>query len=254
MTRTRRARSRPTSGRPNGYLPIPTHRTVAGLASVAVVSTLGVIAASPLAVTAPWLCLAAGAHWRARSRADADRRRLAADLPPFVDGLTQRLKSGGSLSQALRSCVGSEPVEAELLPFRAGLAAGLGVEASLERVRAGSAGAGERPPGIDLLVITISVLVRRGGAALPSLERLNDTLRSAEWIAQEVRTQSGHAVASALLMAALPAVFVAGLASIDRRLARFYAFDIGGAACLIGAGALSYAGWWWMTRIVRDGQ
>ena len=225
----------------------------AALASLAA-SILALAVGSPTGVVAPWLATAAALHCRAGSRRHHERRRLLADLPLFVDSLIQRLKAGGSLSQALRATTGSGPVESHLLPLRSTLSAGLGLDVALRRQRTHLADDPQQSPPIHLLINTIAVLVSRGGPALPSLERLNDTLRSAQWIDSEVDTQAGQATASAMALAALPALFVVGLLMIDQRLLRFYLFEATGAVCLAVAGALSYLGWWWMNRIIRRQQ
>lgn len=97
---------------------------------------------------------------------------------------------------------------------------------------------------------TMAVLVERGGPALPSLERLSDTLRSSQALQAENEMQAGQATASSAALVALPGLFIAGLAVADERLRRFYFLEAGGAACLLGAGLLSYFGWWLMQRLI----
>lgn len=240
--------------------------------------TVGLVAGSPaLVVGCP---LAVGCTWhRRRAAAAGARRSAAADRTiELVAVLLQHLKAGSSLSQSLRAAtsgrvsssgVGSARAagvgpDAVLAGIRAAADAGAGLELALVRA-AGTRGGGAGPgspvaPGADrkgahgsdvaLLVLTLLVLVQRGGPALPALERLDDTLRSARWVEQETAAQASQATASALALAALPALFVTVLALLDADLARFYAFHPLGAACLAGSAALAYAGWWWMHHIV----
>ena len=231
----------------------PRRRLLAGAVAVAsAISVAGMTIASPTLVVGPWLSAAAAMHWYLGTQRHDDRTRLLADLPPFVDALIQRLKAGGSLSQALRATTGSRPVESHLVPLRSTLSAGLGLDAAVRRQRAHLAAAAPSDlQALHLFVNTIAVLVDRGGPALPSLERLNDTLRSVQWIDSEVETQAAQATASALVLAALPGLFVVGLIALDRRLMDFYLFQLSGAVCLTVAFALSYLGWWWMNRIIR---
>lgn len=240
--------------------------------------TVGLVAGSPaLAVGGP---LAVGCTWhRRRAAAASARRRAAADRTiELVAVLLQHLKAGGSLSQSLRAATsgrvsssraGSAPAagmgpDEVLSGIRAAADAGAGLELALARA-AGTRGSGAGPGSsvvsgagrkgahgsdVALLVLTLLVLVQRGGSALPALERLDDTLRSARWVEQETAAQASQATASALALAALPALFVTVLALLDADLARFYAFHPLGAACLAGSAALAYAGWWWMHHIV----
>ncbi|MDH4363160.1 MAG: hypothetical protein OEY70_03605 [Acidimicrobiia bacterium] len=183
--------------------------------------------------------------------------------------LLQHLKAGSSLAQSLRAvtsapspsyCPGPGPVRSAhpgpdevLAGIRAAADAGAGLEMALARSAAlavGSGPVGDDGTRVGLLVRTLLVLVQRGGPALPALERLDDTLRSARWVEQETAAHASQATASALALAALPALFVAALALLDADLARFYAFHPLGAACLSASALLAYVGWWWMHRLV----
>lgn len=221
------------------------------------ISTVGVFAAmagglvvgSPTLVVGTPLIWVAWRHWSAFARRRSETERLSAELPPFIDGLVQQLKAGRSLATVLRAGVGPAaegPVSVHLRPVESALAAGFRLEAALARIEH------SQPPGIDLVVNTLLTLVRRGGPAVPSLERLNDTLRSAQWVDLEVRAQAAQATASAGALAGLPVVFIVGLGLIDGRLARFYLYNPIGAICLITAGLLSYLGWWWMQHLIAS--
>ncbi|MEZ5407775.1 MAG: hypothetical protein R2761_07105 [Acidimicrobiales bacterium] len=197
--------------------------------------------------------------------ASAGRAASADRTIELVAALLQHLKAGSSLAQSLRAVTsgpgaGPRPVPSAhpgpdevLAGIRAAADAGAGLEMALARAAARAAGAGMvggDGGGVGLLVRTLLVLVQRGGPALPALERLDDTLRSARWVEQETAAQASQATASAQALAALPALFVAGLALLDADLARFYAFHPLGAACLTTSALLGYAGWWWMHRLV----
>ncbi|MDH3679160.1 MAG: type II secretion system F family protein [Acidimicrobiia bacterium] len=224
------------------------------LTAAIVVTALGIGLGSPLLVAGPLLAVGLGSHWRAAHRRQLARRRMAAELPAFVDRLIQQLKAGGSLAQAVRTTIGPAGVEGPLQLLRGGLDAGLGLGAALRWQKQATSGAyRDQAPELALLLNTLTVLVDRGGPALPSLERLNDTLRSADAIDAEIRVQAGQATASAVVLAGLPVLFVIALIVVERRLRSFYLFEPGGAVCVAVAGTLSYAGWWWMQRIVESG-
>ncbi|MEL7207301.1 MAG: hypothetical protein AAGK32_03555 [Actinomycetota bacterium] len=153
-------------------------------------------------------------HRRRRSRQRSARRSAAIAA---VDALIQRLKAGGTLRQA----TGPD---------------GVGLDAVVDD---------------ELVATTLQVLTRRGGRALPSLERLSDTLRSAHAMEREARAQAGQATASAALMVILPLAFAVALALIDDRLRTFYLWHPLGTACLAVAVALSHLGWWLMERTIE---
>ena len=191
------------------------------LAPVVVISGLAatVIASPTLAVLPPalvgWACHARLRALRRRRSIRAEKCAIAA-----VDTLIQDLKAGGSLGATLRR------------------------NQSMTEAVVGS-------PDGRLVEATLGVLVQRGGRAVPSLERLNDTLRSAHALRAEVVAQAGQATASASLMAALPAVFVAALALADERLWAFYLYRPTGTACLLTSAGLSHLGWWSMQRVIE---
>ncbi len=181
----------------------------------------GLVVGSPaVAVVTPLGILWA---WHAWSRSvtaagTAARRRRRIEE---VDALIQQLKAGASLRTALSpGLVGDDP-------------------------------GGPPDEASDALVsTTVAVLVARGGAALPSLERLSDTLRSVEATEAEARAQAGQATASATVLAVLPAVFAAVLAVADPRLRTFYVSQVLGALCLAASVVLSHLGWWLMHRLI----
>lgn len=226
---------------------------------------VGLVAGSPLLVAGGPLAAGCAWHWRRAATASAHHRAAADRTIELVATLLQHLKAGRSLSQSLRAATsGLGPAPGTPVPsgpdevlarIRAAADAGAGMEMALARAAAGAAGSATAPDdgsGIGLLVRTLLVLVQRGGPSLPALERLDDTLRSARGVEQETAAQASQATASALALAALPALFVALLVLLDADLARFYAFHPLGTVCLTSSALLAYAGWWWMHRIVSD--
>ncbi len=237
----------------------------AGLVAAALGAAAGAITGSPALMVGGPLAASCAWHWRRAAAATAGRAAAADRTIELVAILLQHLKAGGSLSQSLRAVTsdrgprsapaGRSGPDDVLAGIRAAADAGAGLELALARAAAtGRAGPGAVRAaggnGVALLVRTLLVLVQRGGPALPALEQLDDTLRSARWVEQETAAQASQATASALALAALPALFVAVLALLDADLARFYAFHPLGAACLAGSAVLAYGGWWWMHRIV----
>lgn len=192
----------------------------------------GIALGSPaVAVVTPLAALWGWHAWRqalvvARTQ---ERRRRRVER---VDELIQQLKAGASLGAALRAD-GSAP------RFD---------RAAVER--AGSGRVEETTEGDVLVATTVAVLAARGGAALPSLERLSDTLRSADAATAEARAQAGQATASATVLAVLPGVFALVLAAADARLRTFYLVEPLGALCLAASVALSHLGWWLMQHLI----
>ncbi|MFV0257191.1 MAG: type II secretion system F family protein [Acidimicrobiales bacterium] len=218
------------------------------IGGVVAASASGVIAGSPLLTVAPALLVGAAYHRRHRAAEHRRRVRLAEDLAAYVDELIQRLVVGGSLAAAVRDpgalADPASPLHQVLAPVRTALDDGAPLDDALAALP------DPAPPGVELLVGTLRTLVDRGGPAVPSLERLSDTVRSAHALDQELRAQAGQATASAGALTLLPGLFALAMAALDPRLASLYLRHPAGAACLVGAGLLSHAGWWWMDRLV----
>ena len=240
------------------YQPQPVARTARPfeqrwlIGTVVMASCVGVVLSSPLIVAAPVLLAGAWRHRSKRRRGRDYQRRLAAEIPLFVDELIQRLKGGGSLNAALREAVGSlqrhdtgpTPLARIMAPLDARLSVGVGLSRALRFVDQNAS------PGIVLLVGTLQMLVRRGGPALPSLERLGDTLGSSQALDAEVQTQAAQARASASVLVALPALFIGLVTALDGDMARFYLFHPLGGVCLLAAAGLAYVSWWWMDAVI----
>lgn len=238
-----------------------------GLVAAAVVAAMagGWWVGSPAAVVGPPLVAAGARHWAQVTLHKNERARAAALTLALVDALIQQLRGGRSLAQAVRSVTewrspGPGALSAANHPalsrLRAGLNAGAGLEVALARASGWAPGGPARSvpglgdDGLGLTFAALLVLVQRGGPALPALERLDDTLRSAHWVEQEARVQTAQATTSAVALAAVPVLFAAALALLDPDLARFYCFEPLGAVCLTVSGLLSYLSWWWMHRII----
>ncbi len=224
---------------------------LASVTSAAITSIGGLVIGSPTLVVGPWLVAVAWRRSRRSAAVDADDRLLHAALPPFLDALAQRLAAGSSLRQALQETPAPPALATRLRPMTVGLSLGLGLDASIRALRPHPAPDPARSAALELMVDTLGLLVTSGGPALPSVERLNDTIRSAARVDDEVRVNAGQATASAALLAALPFLFAAGLATLDPRLAHLYLYEPMGAACLAVAFGLSWGGWRWMGHLAR---
>ncbi len=196
---------------------------------------VGLGLSSPTLATGAPLVVGLWWHWSRHARSQALVEAKQAEVIDVVDRLIQHLKGGGSLRSALQATGG----ESLLVEASAPVTAHLG---------------GPSPgPELRLFSTTITVLVERGGPALPSLERLSDVVRSSHALRAELNLHAGQATASVTALVALPGIFIGGLMLVDDNLRRFYLFELGGAICLLGALTLSYAGWWVMHRLISSG-
>lgn len=203
-------------------------RLIVGWAGVLVI---GIVSASPTLILGAPLGALFSWHGSLDVQRRLDLRRGRNEVIELVDQVIQRLKTGSSLSSAVAACGLDDLVIEQAVP---------------------SSSTVEAHPEHRLLATTLLVLTTRGGSALPSLERLSDTLRSSAALAMETDTQAGQATASAMALAALPGLFIVALAAAQQSLRQFYLFEVAGTACLLGAAVLSYAGWSVMQRVIES--
>ncbi len=165
----------------------------------------------------------------------------------FVDRLTQHVRGGSSLAAAVEHEL--TEVDTSLAPMvhpvRAAMSAGEGLGRALERVDS------DQSTSLDLLGSSLRLLLDHGGPVAVSLDRVGETLRAGVVARDEAAAQAGQATASALLLAVLPMVFAVFVAVVEPAARTFYLTTWTGAGCVAGAGALSFAGWSWIDRLVH---
>lgn len=219
-------------------------RVVLGVAGV----VAGVLVGSPtlatVALPAVWFVDRLGRH-RAARRVERDRQ---AALGELIDVMGQRVRSGSSLHGAVLAALADPAVESlgeELGPVASAVAGGRSLDRALYDL-------GDRTElaELSLLATSVGVLVEHGGPAGPAIERLGELVRSIDAARLDSVAQASQATASAVVMAALPAVFAVVVALVDGRMAAFYLRSPLGAVCVGAAASLSTIGWLWMERLI----
>ncbi len=165
----------------------------------------------------------------------------------FLDQVVIQLQSGSSLRFSLVSVAQASPLPGshELAVIAAQLHAGAGLsEALAYRVSE------PRSATVEIVATTLEVLHRSGAAAAPALERTGDTVRERIATDADARTQSQQAMASAALIASLPALFAAFASIAEPELLDFYLHQNSGLVCIVGSTLLTVAGWVWIQWLV----
>ncbi len=230
--------------------------TVALVGCVAMVA-LGVAVASPtVATSGPLIVVAVSVE---RRRRDARRRALglATMFPVVVDRLIHQLRSGRSLAQSCAVVLAhqSEDQTSSDLLASSGLQHclqpmidALGARRTLEEAAALLVG---RPEvDVRLFGVTVHVLARNGGPAVPALQRLRHTLIGAVHARDQAAAHAGQALASAGLMIGSPILVAVVIGVLSKDVAQLYLFEAAGAVCVFVAASLSCVGWWWLGRDV----
>ncbi len=173
------------------------------------------------------------------------RRRRAEALPLLADDLATALRSGSSVTSALREVAESptNPVVVELRPVVARIEGGEPVSAAL------GWWADQADRDVGLLVAALSLGDDTGGSRARSVDRVAATLRERRALESEVRALSATARSSAGVLVLAPPLFTAFVVVVDPRTAGFLFSEPLGWACVAAGVLLDIAGAVWMSRI-----
>ncbi len=205
---------------------------------------MAVIWRSPaLATAAPLLALMAHLGL-ARVNKRKARQRFRRALPGFTDELAQHLRSGGSLSSGFARVARESPeVLTVLEPVVRSIDAGERIEVALAIF--------ETPDeALRLVLLTVRLLVTTGGPASSTIDRVGENVRAVIASEEEAKALAGQGTASAAVLAALPVGFGALTAFSNSDVARLYAFEWVGAACVVTSLLLTGAGWFWIDSLM----
>jgi tight adherence protein B len=165
-----------------------------------------------------------------------------ADLAEWCDALSRAVRSGATLTHAVRSVSAPAAVAEALSPALLALERGVPLTTAL------AAPLG-RSPHLDLVLVVLRTCSTHGGAAAEPLDRAAAALRQRAAVDAERRIHSAQATVSARVMTLLPGAMLLVLAATSDATRAVIASPTGGVVITIGA-ALNVAGWLWMRRLI----
>jgi tight adherence protein B len=180
--------------------------------------------------------------------ADRADRLVDAGLPAVLDRIAAGLRAGLGLPAALAESVPPErgPLQRDLGALTGAVDAGVPLARGLQRW------CEQRPTaGTRLASTALSVCAVAGGRSRP-LDGVASSLRDHLAIERELRAVSAQVRASAVVLVALPWVFVGFSAAQDPEVLAFFTRGLLGVACLTGGLILDVGGAWIMARMVRS--
>lgn len=208
------------------------------------IEVFAAILRSPALLVATPIAALLGYRGSVRLRSRRSRQRLQAALPAFTDELAQQLRSGASLSGSFVRVARESPhIIGAVLPAVQALDAGERMEVALQRLETDD-------EVLRLVLLTIRILVTTGGPAAETVERMGENVRSVIAGEEEAKALAGQGTASALVLAILPIAIGAMAAFSSSDVARLYAFEWIGAACVSASLLLTGAAWFWMDSLL----
>jgi tight adherence protein B len=185
---------------------------------------------------------------RQRWTGSAERWRLVDGLPALLEDVARGVRAGSSLRQAC-----AEATTAAAGPAAAGLSAAVAnAERGQPLAHAFAAWAATSTAAEERLAAgALALAATAGGPQARAVDGVAATLRERRAVAAEIRAQSAQARLSAVVIGALPVLFLVWAVATDRRTAAFLVNGPAGWACLGTGLGLEFAGAAWMRRLLR---
>lgn len=221
------------------------------LCMLGVITVLIGLFASPLAAVGVLVAVAALVVVVLFARRDRRDRRLLLALPDALELVSRSLRSGSSLLQALAEAATSVggPLGSAFDRVVRGVQRGESLDHALQRfVR--------QTPLSEIRIATAALALAAESGAGPSraLDGVGSSLRDSHRLRAELGALTSQARTSALVLIALPFVFVAVNAAVDPSALAFLVTDDAGRLCLVVGLILDAVGWVWMSRLVQQVQ
>jgi tight adherence protein B len=181
-------------------------------------------------------------------RAARRRRAFQALLPETLQLMSGSLSAGLSLAQSVDTIVreGSDPVASEFRRVLVETRLGVSLEEAFE-------GVAERFASRDFAWVVMAIRIQRevGGNLAELLDTVAATMRERQYIRRQVSALAAEGKLSALVLAALPPLFLLYLLIANRSYVEPLFTDPRGLILLAGATLWLAIGGFWMSRLVR---
>lgn len=184
---------------------------------------------------------------RGRSRLVGRRRARPPqpdELAVWCDALSRSVRSGATLTAALRAVAAPAAIGREIDDIRFALERGSTLRAALDGVDPAS-------PHLRLAVVVLRACASHGGPSAEPIDRAAAALRMRAALDAERRTQSAQARMSAVVMTLLPISMLALLVATSSSVRAAVVSPAGVVVVVAGAG-LNAAGWTWMRRVIES--
>jgi tight adherence protein B len=183
-----------------------------------------------------------------RIRKSQRRNAFEAQLPDTLTLMAGSLAAGYSLPQAVDTVVreGREPVAGEMSKALVEARLGVPIEETLENVA-------ERTQSKDFAWVVMAIAIQRqvGGNLSEILRIVAETLRERAYLRRQIKTLSAEGRLSAVIIAALPPLFLLYLVLVRPDYATLLFTDPLGIIMLVVAVVLQVLGVLWMRKIVN---
>jgi tight adherence protein B len=179
-----------------------------------------------------------------------EKRRTAfnSQLPDALSTMTNALRAGFSLSQAIDSVIerGETPICDEFAILRQQLRLGMSMEEALETLS-------QRVGSDDLTLVTTAILISRktGGNVTEIFDKISETIRERLKIERKVRTLTAQGRMQGIIVSLMPFFLGAVMTAIKPQMMIPFLTSAVGVASMVAVTLLIAAGWAMIRRIIR---
>jgi tight adherence protein B len=179
-----------------------------------------------------------------------EKRRIAfnSQLPDALSTMTNALRAGFSLSQAIDSVIerGETPICDEFAILRQQLRLGMSMEEALETLS-------QRVGSDDLTLVTTAILISRktGGNVTEIFDKISETIRERLKIERKVRTLTAQGRMQGIIVSLMPFFLGAVMTAIKPQMMIPFLTSAVGVASMVAVTLLIAAGWAMIRRIIR---
>ncbi len=177
----------------------------------------------------------------ARLRTSRVRAVAARDAAAWCDRLAGAIRSGSTLTSAIREVAPPPGGEQEHSRIVLALDRGAALHAALE--------SSASSPDVELALIVLRACALNGGSSAEPIDRAAATLRARDADEADRLTQSAQARLSAIVMTVLPSAFLVVLAVTSSSVRTILYSPIGIVVVTLG-GVLNLIGWRWMRHLI----
>ena len=193
-----------------------------------------------LGIVGPWLYL----DFKKGRR----RKAFEQQLPDTLQLMSGSLAAGLSLAQSVDTIVreGAEPMSGEFKRVLIEMRLGITIEEALSGIT-------ERFESKDFEWVVMAIRIQRevGGNLAELLDTVAATIREREYVRRQVAALAAEGKMSAMVLTALPPLFLLYLSFSQREYVMPLFTDMRGLIMLIGATLWLSLGAWWMSRLVK---
>lgn len=176
------------------------------------------------------------------------RRRFNGQLPEALDTMTNALRAGFSISQAIDSVVeqGEGPIAEEFAILQQQLKIGMSLDNALEAMN-------ERVGSEDLTLVSTAILISRktGGNVTEIFERISETIRGRMRVERKVVSLTAQGRMQGIVVSLMPIFLGVVMTFVKPKMMIPFLTSVSGVLSVLGMVVMIVLGWLMIRKIIK---